>query len=134
MENKYDILCVANGKKENARLLLHEEKEKYEIKFEMNTLNVSATADNYFFALVELRKKLEPLNIEVLCKGCSRYVYPSPMILSMGEAIEAYQLTMGKQARTKDLVNIFESCEQDEYASVEEQYVYYMEWSKSKKS
>ena len=37
------------------------------------------------------------------------------MMLSMGDAVQAYSLTMGEQARLKDIVNIFESCRYDEY-------------------
>ncbi|MBQ1326812.1 MAG: hypothetical protein IIY49_02110 [Eubacterium sp.] len=53
------------------------------------------------------------------------------MILSMGEAIKAYQLTMGKQARMSDLVNIFAPCEVDEYATIEEQLIFYNDWLRS---
>ena len=42
------------------------------------------------------------------------------MILSMGDAIEAYELTPGKPAYNSDLVNIFEPCRDEEYASIEE--------------
>ncbi len=33
-----------------------------------------------FDALIDLRRRLETDNMKLLCKGCSRYVYPSPMI------------------------------------------------------
>lgn len=41
------------------------------------------------------------------------------MILSMGIGREAYYLTMGKQAET--LVDIFDNCSSQEYATIEEQ-------------
>lgn len=134
MNDRYEVSCLVFDVIKKARLFLNEDDDKCQIKFEMEAVNVTVTAEseNYFYALIELRKQLELQNMKLLCKGCSRYVYPSPMILSMGDAMEAYELTMGKQARSKDLVNIFEPCECDEYASVEEQYAYYEEWVKSK--
>lgn len=51
------------------------------------------------------------------------------MILSMGDAIEAYELTPGKPAYNSDLVNIFEPCRDEEYASIEEQYNFFEKWS-----
>lgn len=133
MNEKYEIFCFVNGKYNKARLLLSEDEERNKIKFEMESCSIFAEAENYFYALIELRRELELKKIKLLCKGCSRYVYPSPMILSMGDAIEAYELTLGKHATMKNLVNIFSPCELDEYATIEEQLAYYEEWLKSKK-
>lgn len=133
MENKYEVSCLVDKNSSKASLFVNEEGGNYQVRFEMGMLHIIAESENYFYALVELRKKLEFRHIKLLCKGCSRYVYPSPMLLSMGDATEAYELTLGKQALTKDLVNIFEPCKCDEYASVEEQYAYYEEWIRSKK-
>lgn len=133
MKDRYEIFCLVNDDSYKSIILLDEEEEKYQIKFKMDDFNILGEAGNYFYALIELRKKLEEQNIKLLCKGCSRYVYPSPMILSMGDAIEAYELTLGKQAYTKDLVNIFEPCKCEEYASIAEQYDYYKKWIESKK-
>lgn len=133
MEEKYEVSCMVYGNCNKASIFLKEAGENYQIKFEMDSLHIITEGENYFYALLELREKLELQNIKLLCKGCSRYVYPSSMILSMGEALEAYELTMGKQAFMKDLVNIFDPCEYDEYASIKEQYTYYKEWVKSKK-
>ncbi len=134
MENKYEIFCLVNGDQHKTYVYLYEEKENYQIKFELDDIIIWSKGKNYFDALINLRKKLEADNIMLLCKGCSRYVYPSPMILSMGDAIKAYELSIGKHAHTNDLVNIFEPCRYDEYASIEEQYNFYEMWSKSRKS
>lgn len=127
MEDRYDILCLV-GDQSNKGVLLLCEKETYKITLQLKNLYFEGEAENYFYALVELRKKLEIQNIKLLCKGCSEHVYPSPMILSMGDAVMAYKLTLGKQAFQKDLVNIFEPCKCDEYATVEQQYKYYERW------
>lgn len=127
MEDKYEIICLFNDQSNKGVLLLYEE-ENCKITFQMDNFYLEGEAENFFYALIELRKKLEMHNIKLLCKGCSRHVYPSAMILSMGDAVLAYELTLGKQALQKDLVNIFEPCKCDEYASIEEQYEYFEKW------
>lgn len=134
MEEKYEVISIIKGNSTNAVLTINEKEGKYQIVFVTEGYNISAEGENFFYALIELRKELELQDIKLLCKGCSRDVYPSPMILSMGDAEKAYKLTMGKHALKKDLVSIFEPCELDEYASIEEQYAYYEQWSKCKKT
>lgn len=134
MEEKYEVMCNIKGNSANAVIITNERGGKAQINFMTEGYDMSAEGENFFYALIELRKELELQDIKLLCKGCSRNVYPSPMILSMGDAIKAYKLTMGKRAFTKDLVSIFEPCELDEYASIEEQYAYYEEWSMCKKT
>lgn len=131
MDEKYSIKCLLDGDENEAVLELEEDNDICRILFLLREYSVTVEAENYFYALLELRKKLEAQNIKILCKGASRNVYPSPMILSMGEAIKAYQLTMGKQARMSDLVNIFAPCEVDEYATIEEQLIFYNDWLRS---
>ena len=132
IEEKYKISCLVNGVETEAILKLDEE-DNCRITFEMGDYSISIEAENYFYALIDLRRKMESQNVKVLCKGASKYVYPSPMILSMGDAIKAYRLTLGRQASMKDLVNIFEPCKSDEYASIDEQLAYYKEWERSRK-
>ena len=132
MEEKYNIPCLIDDVETEANLQLDE--DNCRILFELGNYSIAIEAENYFYALLELRRKLEPLNVKVLCKGACRYVYPSPMILSMGDAIKAYRLTLGKQASLSDLVNIFEPCEPNEYASIDEQLAYYQEWKRSRQS
>ena len=55
------------------------------------------------------------------------------MILDMGDAIRAYKMTMGKQAKMADLVCIFDPCELEDYATIEEQEAFYEAWIKSEK-
>lgn len=89
------------------------------------------TAYNYFEALQILRKELEKDCIQILCNGAVVNVYPSPMIMNMGDGIKAYKLYLGKQAALANLINIFDyeyglSC-----CSVAEQKAFYKEWLNS---
>ena len=55
------------------------------------------------------------------------------MILDMGDASRAYKLTMGQKACMADLVFILDPCEPDEYATIEEQEVFFDAWIKGEK-
>ena len=89
--------------------------------------------DNYFDTLIKLREELEKLNIKLLCKGCCKNVYPSGMLLCMGAGRNAYTLIYGEQAKMNSLVDIFDSCSIDEYATIQEQLEYFEEWTCSLK-
>ena len=112
-------------------LELTEKEDVVEIKFCSADFMIQKQGDNYFDTLIEIRKDLEKQNIKLLCKGCSKYVYPSAMLLSMGTGEKAYVLTYGKRAKMESLVNIFDSCSVDEYATIQEQLEYYKGWIKS---
>jgi hypothetical protein len=85
----------------------------------------------YFHAFCEIRKQLEPLDIVPKCFAASENVYPSPMIESMGCGEKAYRLTLGKQARMSDLIEIFETADDVHPVSVELQRKYYKKWIES---
>lgn len=92
---------------------------------------VSYKSENFFYALMNLRKELENKNIQIICNGAAKNIYPSPMQMSMGSGKTAYKLCMGKQARNSDVVDIFDCDEDLEFANIEEQSKYYAEWLKS---
>jgi hypothetical protein len=87
-----------------------------------------ARGANFFRALQSIRRGLEPNGVRLRCLGACRDVYPSPMIEDMGPAEKAYRLTMGRPARTEDLVSIFSSGPDIDPASVDEQEAYYQHW------
>lgn len=91
-----------------------------------------ATAEEGFFeALSSIRKELESEGIRLGCYGCSRNVFPSPMIRSMGYGEKAYRLKMGRPARLEDLVSIFDSGQDVDPATLAEQEKYYRDWINS---
>ena len=51
------------------------------------------------------------------------------MILSMGTGRNAYVLVRGEQAIMSSLVDIFDSCSIDEYATIGEQSEYFKGWT-----
>lgn len=96
-----------------------------------DTVIRSVSERGYFQAFCDVRRQLESLDLMPLCFAACENVYPSPMSESMGYAEKAYALTLGKQARTSDLVEIFDTFEGLAPVSVERQQRFYEFWIKS---
>lgn len=91
----------------------------------------SYKSENFFSALQALRKELETKNIQIVCNGAAKNIYPSPMQMSMGSGRKAYKLSMGQQAKNSDVVDIFDCDENLDFVNLDEQSKYYSEWLKS---
>lgn len=98
------VTCIEKEQEKNAVIELTENYDSVTIRFSLGEFVLETEEDNYFDALIKLREELEPRNIKLLCKGCSRNVYPSGMIPSMGVGIKAYILTYGQQAKMDSLL------------------------------
>src|SRR5438046_1364478 len=68
---------------------------------------ISVQASDYLEALCQIRLQLEAQQMQLLCYGASKNVYPSGMARGMGQGLRAYKLTIGKHATMADLVDIF---------------------------
>lgn len=110
------------------------EDDRY-IKVELQNghLIYNEIAECYFDALVALRIKLEEINIQILCKGATINVYPSPMQRNMGNGRKAYKLYMKQQAKMENVVDIFEPGVENECVSVTKQKEFYDLWLSSLK-
>ncbi|MBS7531566.1 hypothetical protein IC619_013845 [Hazenella sp. IB182353] len=135
MEKKYINLLSCNGERMHAVLYLHEESpEDGDMVFlELSTseIKISSQDESFFQALAGIRKKLEENRIQILCNGAALNVYSSPMHLSMGSGCLAYKIRIGEQAKTEDLVDIFDYDENLNLVGVEEQARFYDNWVKS---
>ncbi|MDL2302371.1 hypothetical protein LJC58_08450 [Lachnospiraceae bacterium OttesenSCG-928-D06] len=140
MSERIKLFYVINGIKKHGEIELweYDEKVEYEddvkIKLYINSDTITKYSDNFFEALIEIRKELESLGINLLCRGCCTKVYPSAMLLSMGSGRKAYKLTIGEPATNNMLVDIFESCDEKDYGTIEEQKKFYKSWLDSIKS
>ena len=129
-----DLLCTYEKEQDRKAVIeLTENQDSVTIKFSLGKLVLKKEGDNYFDTLIKLREELEKLNIKLLCKGCCKNVYPSGMLLCMGAGRNAYTLIYGEQAKMNSLVDIFDSCSIDEYATIQEQLEYFEEWTCSLK-
>ena len=135
LEEIIAIKIKSNNNIEDAELYLYDEdldnNENVKLELCYRNRTIESSAENYFDALTNLRRKLEKDNIQILCKGTNRNVYPSAMQLNMGTGRNAYTLTMHKQAMQCDVVDIFEPSSVDEYVSVDEQERYFNLWAES---
>lgn len=124
-----NVICIEKEQDRKAVIELTENQDSVTIKFSLGELVLKKEGDNYFDTLIKLREELEKLNIKLLCKGCCKNVYPSGMLLCMGAGRNAYTLIYGEQAKMNSLVDIFDSCSIDEYATIQEQLEYFEEWT-----
>ncbi len=101
------------------------------IETTIDSQKFSFKSENFFSALQALRKELETKNIQIVCNGAAKNIYPSPMQISMGSGRKAYKLSMGQQAKNLDVVDIFDCDEELDFVNMDEQLKYYTEWLKS---
>jgi hypothetical protein len=107
-----------------------QEAVRLELRFDDREFAVT-TEDGFFEALTSLRKQFEPEGFRLECYGCSRRVYPSAMARSMGYGERAYRLEFGRQAKSVDLVSIFDSGPEVQPATLADQERYYRDWLES---
>lgn len=89
------------------------------------------SGENYFEALINLRAFLEKDGFQIICNCSCKTIYPSPMQLSMGTGRIAYKLYLGVQAKTENIVDIFDVEENLECVSVAKQFEFYQKWIES---
>lgn len=124
----YSVICIEKEQNRSALIELTENEDSVTIRLSLGGLVIKKEEDNYFDTLIKIREELEKSNIKLLCKGCCKNVYPSAMLLCMGEGRNAYALKYGEQAKINSLVDIFDPCSIDEYATIQEQLEYFEEW------
>lgn len=89
---------------------------------------VHAAADDYFEALVTIRRQLEAQGLIPVCYGASRNVFPSGMCRDMGAGLQAYKFALGRKPTMDDLVLILSTGPDIEPATVEEQRMFFESW------
>jgi hypothetical protein len=115
--------------------LIHYEVENTEsscvVEVSFNDQIFTGASEDYFDALIQVRKALEIENAFLLVYGASKNGWPSAMARSMGGGLLAYKMTMGKPALTADLVEIFSSSPDVQPCTVAEHESYKDEWFSS---
>lgn len=103
--------------------------DEYQVEVIFEGRRILGAGGDYFEALLQVRQRLEADGMLVGLVGAERDVWPSPMARSMGGGLRAYRMTLGQQARTADLVDIFASS--DAPARVSEQEAFRTAWIES---
>ncbi|MGE7219242.1 hypothetical protein ACQKJC_22425 [Priestia koreensis] len=128
-------LVWEDGKLTEEQLEIYEEAPDDEdfvlLKMNLGGDFLSFKSESCFEALEQLRQSLEEKHIQILCNGAALNVYPSPMALSMGVGRLAYRLINGKQAKTEDMVDIFDCDDHYSFVSIAEQRNFYKDWLNS---
>ncbi len=97
------------------------------ISTNLKEVKIIAADEFYFNTLQKIRKKLISKGVDLKCYGAMENVYPSPMMLN---STKAYILKNGEQARSKDIVDIFDYSDISVSICVEKQELFYSNWIK----
>ncbi|HUE69803.1 MAG TPA: hypothetical protein VMP01_02845 [Pirellulaceae bacterium] len=130
---KYRVFLIGGEDDESGVLTTREDKEHCCIAFEFRGRSIHAEADDYFEALCQIRLLLEKERLIPFCYGASLNVYPSGMARDMGLGLKAYRLTIGRDARTDDLVEILTEGPDVIPAFVSRQRDFFDEWIRTPK-
>jgi hypothetical protein len=129
MADIYSIALVRAGRHEPATIeVIEEASGRIRLIFRGADLNLEAESDDCFSALQDVRRVLKKDELAAYCYGSSRNVFPSGLSRSMGDGRKAYKLSLGKQGRMADLVDIFAVGPDIELASVEDQEEFFQQW------
>lgn len=106
------------------------DRKKMTLTFTMKSgLKKTYTAHDLFACFGLLRADFP--EIEFLCKGAKRNVYPSRMSSQMSSGLVAYELEMGKPSEEENIVRIFDYENKDITNNIEEQKLFYKNWIES---
>jgi len=98
------------------------------LELSFNDSHVLGSGPDFFEALLSVRRQIELKGLLLSVYGASRNVWPSGMSRKMGLGVKAYKMTKGKQALTRDLVNIFATGSDVEPVTIAEQEQFKNEW------
>lgn len=131
MEN-FEVTVVNLNTKENQVLTIEvdeaETTEYIVIKVEISGQIVTASNENYLSAYQEFRDKLLNLGFGIKCNGSRINAVQSGM---MGGTDKVYLVTFGQKALMKDVVNMFDYAEIEEFPNTVQQKIFFERWIKS---
>lgn len=124
---KIQLLSIGSSQTIDATIAIDDKGNRVELIVSNKTLFMTAIHDYPFFALTEIREKLEEMGYLILIEGSRRNVYPSGMQYN---TFSAYELVLGKPAtQTVDILDKITTPE--EISTVKEQEEYFNKWIES---
>lgn len=127
IETRFSVLG-SNGDLRNVDVIFTDDAVTAEATFEEASEIHTVSGADLFDCLCLLRQWYEDRGSSILCNGARTDVFPSRMSRQMGRGRKAYVLTISKQARKEDLVDIFEPASAESVGTVSEQVAYYETW------
>jgi hypothetical protein len=134
MKIERSIRLIGSDGQETATVVCEPADRLRRLVLRYRDVSIDESASDYFEAFCRVRNQLDKEGLQPLCYGASLNVYPSGMARDMGAGLKAYRLTIGKQARLTDLVDIFEHGQDVVPASVPQQKEFWEAWLRSEKS
>lgn len=117
-----------DGSETDGKFILGEDDNQYTLALEVKDMSLNSTGEDYFEALSKIREELAAFKAVPVCYGASRNVFPSRHSRRFERGLKAYKMSKGNTAKTGDLVYIFDSGEDVDPATPDEQRVYFREW------
>ncbi len=100
------------------------------VDIEVKKIELDSSCDDFFNALISIRKTLDKENYMLCCNGSRRDFYPSNMSLQMSKGKVGYLLELGKRASNKS--RTLDSCKSLEHLStVGAQLAFFEKWKES---
>lgn len=127
MISKFTICIGMKNEKKDIELICDSDAKAITIKLE-NTQKTYEASD--FYKCFGLLRKDNP-EITFFCKGSKLNVHTSSMSSQMSLGLKAYELSLGKEATSNDIVFIFDYEDENLTNDPELQRSFYLEWIKS---
>jgi hypothetical protein len=134
MTETFSVRLVGGSDGERATFEINDVKNRCLLTCRYRDKTISSDATDFFEALVSIRRQLQADGLAPYCYGASLNVFPSGMARDMGQGLKAYKLTLGKHAKSVDLVDIFDEGTDIAPADVDAQEQFYRDWLGSPRS
>jgi hypothetical protein len=134
MTETFSVRLVGGSDGERATFEINDVKNRCLLTCRYRDKTISSDATDFFEALVSIRRQLQADGLAPYCYGASLNVFPSGMARDMGQGLKAYKLTLGKHAKSADLVDIFDEGTDVAPADVDAQEQFYRDWLGSPRS
>jgi hypothetical protein len=134
MTETFSVRLVGGSDGERATFEINDVKNRCLLICRYRDKTISSDATDFFEALVSIRRQLQADGLAPYCYGASLNVFPSGMARDMGQGLKAYKLTLGKHAKSADLVDIFDEGIDVAPADVDAQEQFYRDWLGSPRS
>ncbi|MDX8534382.1 hypothetical protein RFM41_24980 [Mesorhizobium sp. VK25A] len=110
MNEQYTVYLIGGdtGGEEQAVFTLHDVGARCRLTCIYRNKVVEAEEDDYFEALCQIRKQLEPEGILPFCYGASANIFPEGTVTEMSRGLVVCKVKAGEHPKKSDLVNIFD--------------------------
>lgn len=128
MEHYKVILVSERRSPQIAAARVHIDSDNCQIDLPFDGNSITGAGDDLFEAFCRIREQLEPRGLLPQCYAAHLQAHPSGMSRGMGGGIQLYRLTLGSQARTDDLIHMFENDDDVMPSTVADQRAFFDEW------